>query len=235
MTVKEIMAELEAKGNEGIKNIFLKHGVKEPFFGVKIEYLKVIQKKVKKDYQLAKDLYATGNADAMYLAGLIADEDKMTKKDLSLWVKQAVSTNISEYTVPWIAAESHFGYELALEWIDSKTDFIAAAGWSTLSSVMSVKPDNELDIPALKKLLTRVEKEIHSVDDRVRSKMNGFVIAAGCFVPALTEAAINVSKKIGAVKVNTDGTACKVPDAAMYIKKVKDKGTLGKKKKMARC
>lgn len=235
MTVKEIMAELEAKGNEGVKKIFLKHGIKEPFFGVKIEYLKVIQKKVKKDYQLAKDLYATGNADAMYLAGLIADEDKMTKNDLSLWVKQSVSTNVSEYAVPWIAAESHFGYELALEWIDSKTEFIASAGWSTLSSVMSIKPDNELDIPALKKLITRVEKEIHNVGERVRSKMNGFVIAAGSFVPALTDAALSASKKIGAVKVNADGTACKVPDAAVYINKVKDKGTLGKKKKMARC
>lgn len=235
MTVKEIMAELEAKGNTGVKNIFLKHGIKEPLFGVKIEYLKVIQKKVKKDYQLAKDLYATGNADAMYLAGLIADEDKMTKKDLSLWVKQAESTNISEYAVPWIAAESHFGYELALEWIDSKTEHVATAGWATLSSVMSIKPDSELDIPALKKLITRVEKEIHGVSNRVRSNMNGFVIAAGCFVPALTDAAMNASKKIGAIKVNTDGTACKVPDAAIYINKVKDKGTLGKKKKMARC
>jgi len=235
MTVKDIMAELEAKGNAGVKNIFLKHGVKEPFFGVKIEYLKVIQKKVKKDYQLAKDLYATGNADAMYLAGLIADEDKMTKKDLSLWVKQAVSNNISEYTVPWIAADSQFGYELGLEWIDSKTEFIAAAGWSTLSSVVSIKPDSELDIPALKKLITRVEKEIHSVSNRVRSTMNIFVIAAGCYVPALTDAAMNASKKIGAVKVNADGTACKVPDATIYINKVKDRGTLGKKKKMARC
>ncbi len=235
MTVKDIMAELEAKGNDGVKNIFLKHGIKEPLFGVKIEYLKVIQKKVKKDYQLAKDLYATGNADAMYLAGLIADEDKMTKKDLSLWVKQAESTNISEYAVPWIAAESHFGYELALEWIDSKTEHVATAGWATLSSVMSIKPDSELDIPALKKLITRVEKEIHGVSNRVRSNMNSFVIAAGCFVPALTDAAMNASKKIGAIKVNTDGTACKVPDAAIYINKVKDKGTLGKKKKMARC
>lgn len=61
----------------------LKHGVKEPFFGVKIEYLKPIQKKVKKDYELAKGLYATGNADAMYLAGLIADDDTMTKDDLN--------------------------------------------------------------------------------------------------------------------------------------------------------
>ncbi len=109
-TVESIMAELEAKGNEGIKKILLKHGVKEPFFGVKVEYLKVIQKKIKKDHQLAKDLYATGNADAMYLAGLFADEGKMTKKDLSSWVIQALSNNINEYTVQWITPEIKFGY-----------------------------------------------------------------------------------------------------------------------------
>jgi 3-methyladenine DNA glycosylase AlkD len=82
MNVTEIMTELQAKGSESIKKILLKHGVKEPFFGVKIEYLKPIQKKVKKDYQLAKDLFATGNADAMYLAGLIADDENMTRADL---------------------------------------------------------------------------------------------------------------------------------------------------------
>ena len=235
MTVESIMAELKAKGNEGIKKILLKHGIKEPFFGVKVEYLKVIQKKIKKDYQLAKDLYATGNADAMYLAGLIADEDKMTKKDLSTWVKQAVSTNISEYTVPWIAAESHFGYELAMEWIDSKEVFITAAGWSTLSSLVAIKPDDELDIPSLKILLTRVKNNIQEVDDRVRSSMNAFIIAVGSYVLSLTDYAIRISKEIGVVKVHTNGTACKVPDAADYINKIKDKGTVGKKKKIARC
>ena len=97
MTVQEIMDDLKSHGSESIKKILLKHGVKEPFFGVKVEYLKPIQKKVKMDYQLAKDLYATGNADAMYLAGLIADDVKMTKADLQTWVKQAVSNNISEY------------------------------------------------------------------------------------------------------------------------------------------
>jgi len=235
MNVQTIMAELKAKGNEGIKKILLKHGVKEPFFGVKVEDLKVIQKKIKKDYQLAKDLYATGNADAMYLAGLIADEDKMTKKDLSLWIKQAVSNNISEYTVPWITAESKFGYELALEWIDAKEDFIAAAGWSTLSSLVAIKQDDELDIPSLKKLLTRVLNEIDKADNRVRLKMNSFVIAVGSHVVSLTDDATAIAKKIGPVKVVMEGTACKVPDAIAYIKKAKDKGALGKKKKMARC
>ena len=76
MEVNEIMVELRAMGSNSIKKILLKHGVKEPFFGVKVEQLKIIQKKVKTDHLLAKKLYATGNADAMYLAGLIADDKK---------------------------------------------------------------------------------------------------------------------------------------------------------------
>ena len=235
MTVPDIMAELKSKGSEPIKKILLRHGVKEPFFGVKVEYLKVIQKKIKKDYQLAKDLYSTGNADAMYLAGLIADESKMTKEDLSVWVDQALSDNINEYTVPWIAAESRFGYELAMEWIDNKNESIAVAGWATLGSLVAIRPDTELNIPSLKSLLKRVERTIHSSDNRVRSAMNNFVIALGSYVLPLTEEAIAAAKRIGAVTVVKEGTACKVPDAVEYILKKNDKGALGKKKKMARC
>jgi len=36
--------------------------------------VKKIQKRIKKDYQLARDLYDTGICDAMCLAGLIADD-----------------------------------------------------------------------------------------------------------------------------------------------------------------
>jgi 3-methyladenine DNA glycosylase AlkD len=235
MNVKEIMTELKSKGSESIKKILVKHGVKEPFFGVKVEYLKPIQKKIKMDYQLAKDLYATGNADAMYLAGLIADDKKMTKADLQTWAKQAVSQNISEYTVPWVAAEGDHGFELALQWIDSKEEHIAAAGWSTLSSIVSLKEDAELDIPKIKSLLDRVAKNIHSSENRVVSTMNAFVIAVGSYVKALTEHAIATAKKFGKVEVDKNGTACKVPVATEYISKMKAKGTLGTKKKTVKC
>jgi 3-methyladenine DNA glycosylase AlkD len=235
MMLQKIMDELRSKGNEGTKKVLLKHGIKEPFFGVKIEDLKVIQKRIKKDYQLSKDLYATGNADAMYLAGLIADENKMTKADLNTWVRRAVSTNISVYTVSWIAAESRFGYELAIDWINAKEEYIVAAGWSALSSIVAIKQDNELDVPALKKLLDRVANNINKADNRVRSTMNGFVIAVGCYVVSLTDYAINIAKQISNVKVNMGDTACKLPNPLDYIAKLKAKGTLGKKKKMARC
>jgi 3-methyladenine DNA glycosylase AlkD len=235
LTAKEIMAELRSKGSDSIKKILLKHGVQEPLFGVKVEHLKAIQKKIKKDYQLAKDLYDTGNADAMYLAGLIADDKKMTMADLQSWVKQAVSLNISEYTVPWVAAEGLYGYELALQWIDNPKEYIAAAGWSTLGSLVALKDDSELKMAELKSLLSRVVKDIHGVNNRVRHTMNGFIIAVGIYVPELSDQALIAAKKIGPVKVHVEGKLSTLTDAVEYILQRKEKGMLGKKKKTVKC
>lgn len=235
LTVEETMAELRSMGEENIKKILLKHGVKEPLFGVKVENLKKLQKKIKTDYSLAKELYATGNADAMYLAGLVADDDRMTIADLQQWVKQAHSDNISEYTVPWVASQGKYGYQLALEWIDDTEPHVATAGWSTLSCYVALTPDDKLDIPLLKKILERVVATIHSADNRIRRKMNAFIIALGSYVAPLSDEAIAAARKIGTVTCTVDGTACKVPDAVEYIMKVKNKGLVGKKKKEVKC
>ena len=235
MTVEEVFKDLELYANDGTKNVLMKHGAREPFYGVKVQDLKKIVKKIKKDYLLSLELYATGNSDAMYLAGLIADADLMTKADLQLWAKEAYWYMISEYTVPWIAAESNFGYELALEWIESEEETIAATGWATLSSLVGIKEDEVLDLKKLKDLLLKVEKEIHEAKNRVRYTMNGFVIAVGASVVSLTDDAMKVAYKIGKVQVEMGGTSCKVPYAPDYIQKVINRGSLGKKRKMARC
>ena len=231
MTVAEIMTELQAKGSGSIKNILLKHGVKEPFFGVKVEYLKVIEKKIKKDYALALELYSTGNADAMYLAALIADDEQMTKEDLQTWAQMAESTNISSYAVPWVAAGSRYGFEMGMAWIDAKEEHIAIAGWSTLGGLVALKPDSELDIATFRKLLQRLSQTIHSARNREKQAMNGFIIAVGSYVTELSAEAVTIANAIGALTVDMNGTACKVPLAADYIKKAVDKGSLGKKKK----
>jgi len=235
MTTEQVMKELEKKGSESIRKIFKNHGGTGPMYGVKIADLKVIQKKVKKDHELAMGLYATGNYDAMYLAGLIADESKMSKKDIQQWAERSNSKGISEYTVAWVAAESDFGWELGIKWIDSPQENIASAGWNTLSGVIAMKADNELDIALIKKLLQRIVKEIHSAPNRVRYTMNGFVIGVGAYIKELTKEAIEISKKIGGVYVDMGGTACKVPSSADYIKKIEARGSIGKKKKTVKC
>jgi 3-methyladenine DNA glycosylase AlkD len=235
MTKDEVMTQLAKYGSESTKKTLMKHGAREPFFGVKVQDLKVLQKKIKKDYILALELFDTGNSDAMYLAALIADETKMTKNDLNNWAKKAYWSMLSEYAVAWVTSESKPGFELALEWIDSKDERIASTGWATLSSLVGIKPDAELDLKLLEKLIGRVEKEIKAAPNRVRYTMNVFLISAGSYVVPLTTKARQAAKKIGVVMVDMGGTACKVPDAAAYIDKVESKRGLGKKRKEARC
>lgn len=235
MTAHDILAEMEPLGKDSYKKVIFNHGVKEPCFGVKIEDMKKIQKRIKIDYQLAKDLYDTGVYDAMYFAGLIADDAKMTKKDLKQWVEKAYCSMLSEYAVPWVASGSPHGQELALEWIESKKPNVAAAGWATFSSLVATKDDTELDLPLLKKLLQRVGKTIHQQPNRVRYVMNSFVIAVGSYVASLTDLALKTASAMGPVSVEMDGTSCKVPSAADYIKKVQKRGSIGKKRKSAKC
>jgi len=235
MTAADVLAELESYGDQQTKKTLMNHGAREPFFGVKIGDMKKIQKRIKKDYQLALDLYATGNSDAMYFAGLIADDQKMTKKDLQRWVNGAYWHMLAGYTVPWVAAESPHGWGLALEWIDSKKETVAAAGWCTLGCIVSMKEDDELDIPALKKLLDRVQKTIHDHPNRLGYAMNNFVISVGAYLKPLSATAIEVGKKIGAFECDMGNTACKVPFAPDYIKKSIARGSLKKKRKTCRC
>ena len=235
MTTQEVLSALKKFGNEQTKKTFIKHGAPEPLFGVKVTDLKILQKKIRKNHALAIALFDTGNSDAMYLAGLIAEPDKMSKSELQKWAERASWYMISEYTVAWAASESPFALELAQAWVESKEEKIACSGWSTLSSYVALKEDHDLDIDLLKKYLKRIEKIIHETPNRVRYVMNNFVIALGCYVSEFTDAALKTAEKIGKVSVDMNGTACKVPFAPDYIKKVKAMGRLGKKRKTAAC
>lgn len=235
MTAKEILAELKPLGSDSYKRVMSNHGVKEPFFGVKISDLQKIQKRIKKDYQLALDLYDTGNYDAMYLAGLIADDAQMTRKDLQRWVAKATHGGLASYTVAWVAAGSAHGWNLALEWIDSKKALTAEAGWAALRSLVAIKDDSELDLAELKRLLERVRKHIHQAPNDVRYQMNGFVIAVGSYVKSLTDTALQIAEKIGPVSVDMGNTSCQVPFAPDSIRKVQKRGAIGKKRKSAKC
>jgi len=235
MTSAEVLSQLKTLGSESIKKVLVKHGAREPFYGVKVEELKKFQKKIKKDYRLSMELFDSGISDAMYLAGLIADPEKMSKKDIQLWADRAYWYMLTEYPVAWAAAESKYGMELALEWIESPKETIACAGWATLGTIASITPDDKLDTKLYKKLIERVSKDIHKAPNRVRYTMNGFVLSSGAYITSLTDLAVKTGEKMGTISVDMGGTACKVPFIPDYIKKLETAGRLGKKRKAANC
>jgi 3-methyladenine DNA glycosylase AlkD len=235
MTLKEAMTELEKLGSEQTRKIYTNHGCQSEMFGVSVANLKIILKQTRKDHELALKLYETGNADAQYLAGLMADSKKLTKAELQSWAKNASWYMVSEYAVAWNVAESPFCIELCEEWINSENHNLQQIGWASLSSHLGYEKRNAIDAQFLDKCLTKIEKEIHSAENRVRYTMNGFIIALGAAEPEYFSRCQNLAKKIGKVEVHMGKTACKVPEAVSYLEKIKTMGRLGIKKKTMKC
>jgi 3-methyladenine DNA glycosylase AlkD len=236
-TSTSILAELKKKGSEKTRAIYSRHGMDpDRVFGVSVADLKVIAKSIKGQQALAADLLATGNMDAMYLAGMVADGAKVTTFQLNQWLQIASGLQmVSEYTIPWLAIENPNGRAVALAWIASDQEHVAAAGWCTYSGLVATQPDATLDLAEIRSLLKTIVDQISAAPNRVRHTMNGFVIAVGSYVTSLTEEAKATARQIGAVSVDMGDTACKVPDAMVYIQKIEDMGRLGKKRKTMRC
>ena len=236
-TLASIVAELKRKGSEKTRQVYANHGNNpDRAFGVSVADLKVVAKSIKGQQDLACALYATGNLDAMYLAGMVADGSKMSRQQLNQWAAGAEGLQmVSEYTVAWVAVESPLGRDLALEWMDSAREHIAASGWCTYSGLAATKPDADLDLAEIQGLLDRIAGQIHRAPNRVRSTMNAFVIAVGTYVTPLLKQANATAKQIGEVSIDTGATACKVAVATASIEKAKVAGKLGKKRKTIRC
>lgn len=235
MKAAEVLRELRSLGDARTRATLQRHGAPADIYGVKVGDLKKVARRIKVDQALAEELYASGNGDAMYLAGIIADPASITPAVLRRWAKSSSWGMVGECTVAGVAADSPHGWKLGLEWIEARSPEVACIGWSTLTGVISITPDAELDLPAIEALLGRIELTIHDAPDRVRYVMNGFLIAVGCYVVPLSPRARAAAKAIGKVEVDMGDTACKVPSAPEYIDKVIKMGRLGKKRKGARC
>ncbi|OFZ06656.1 MAG: hypothetical protein A3D92_19595 [Bacteroidetes bacterium RIFCSPHIGHO2_02_FULL_44_7] len=235
MDLKEVMAYLESKGSEQTRRIFTNHGAVGALFGVKVGDLKPIEKKERNNQALALELFATGNSDAQYLAGLIANPKELTEDQLTEWASGASWYMISEYAVAWNVAESPLCVGLCRKWIDSDSAAFQSCAWAALSSYVGMAPNETIDLTFMRGLLERIEKEIHTAANRVRYTMNGFVIALGAAHPEMTEACKMLGDRIGKVEVHMGETACKVPQIRPYIEKIEGKGRIGAKKKGAKC
>jgi len=235
MSLAQVLAELEKKGSEQTRKTYARHGILPPMYGVKVADLKVIAKKIKGDQQLALELFDTGNYDAMYLAGIVADGSQMSKRELEHWAKNAKNEALCGYTVSWVATESEHARELALKWMDSKTPSTAICGWATYAGIVATTADDDLFLEEIRGLLKRVVADISEAPNGVRYMMNSFVIAVGCYVKPLLNDAKRAARELGAVTVDQGDTACKTPIALASIEKVEAMGRIGKKRKTMKC
>lgn len=235
MDLQTVMQELEALGKERTKKMYISNGAHEPLFGVATGAMKPIAKKIKRNQPLAEELYATGNYDAMYFAGVIADPEAMTEADFDRWMDDAYFYMLSDYVVAVTLAEADIAQEVADKWIESGEELRMSGGWSCYCWLLGNRPDTEFSEAKLAKMLDKVKDTIHNSPERTKSAMNNFVYTVGVSYLPLHEKALEIAKSIGPVEMKRDKKKSTILQASENIQKEADRGKIGFKRKYVRC
>lgn len=235
MNLELVMQELEALGKERTKKIYLSNGAHEPVFGVATGAMKPIVKKIKINQPLAEELYATGNYDAMYFAGIIADPDAMTEADYDRWIDAAYFYMLSDFVVAVTLAESDIAQEVADKWIASGEELRMSAGWSCYCWLLGNRQDVEFSQSKISNMLNSVKNAIHNSPERTKSAMNNFLYTVGTSFLPLHEKAVETAKTIGTVEIQRYNKKSSFLNAYESIQKEVDKGRIGFKRKNVRC
>ncbi|WP_019241671.1 MULTISPECIES: DNA alkylation repair protein [Bacillus] len=235
MNIDMVMQELEALGKERTKKIYISNGAHEPLFGVATGAMKPIAKKIKINQSLAEELYATGNYDAMYFAGIIADPKAMTELDFNRWMDSAYFYMLSDYVVAVTLAEADIAQEVADKWIASGEELKMSGGWSCYCWLLGNRLDVEFSESKIANMLEMVKNTIHDSPERTKSAMNNFLYTVGVSYLPLHELALETAKAVGLVEVKRDKKKSSFLNAYESIQKEVDRGKLGFKRKYVRC
>ncbi len=216
MQLQEAMLELERLGTEQNRKVYSRHGVGENFYGVSFANLEALRKRIKKDHNLALQLWATGNHDARVLATKIADPAQMDLDTINAWLFDLDNYIVADAFAD-LVMQTPYARRLAEAWVDSPNEWTGRAGWHLIA--LLALHDPSLADAFFEPYLAAIAREIHARKNRTREGMNSALIAIGVRDAALQAKAIETAQKVGKVHIDHGDTSCKTPDAVPYILK----------------
>jgi 3-methyladenine DNA glycosylase AlkD len=235
LDLDSVLSELESLGTAHTKKSYLSRGVAEPLFGVATGAMKPLKKQIGVDQALADELWDTGNYDAMYFAGMIADVRVMTEADFERWIDGAYCAMLSDSVVAVTLAESDLAQSVANRWIRSGDESRASAGWACYEWLLGWRPDARFETETVRGLLELAAATVHDASPRLKRAMNNFVVAVGVSYRPLHDEALKTADEIGVIEVVSNGQAKPLRSAAEQIRNAAEKGRVGFKRRGVRC
>ena len=213
MTVNEILAQLEALGDEKLRAQNKKRGAGDNQFGVKMGDIRTLAKKIKTNHEIALELWDTGNIEARQLAILIVVPKKLSIDELNKMVRSEKYVWVADWLYSYVIKEHPEKEKLRTEWMKTKDVMAARAGWS-LTAGCVVRSPEVLDLPAL---LDRIESEMPKAAPEVQWTMNTTLAQIGINHPKLRKRAFAIGEKLGIYRDYPVSKGCTSPFAPIWI------------------
>ncbi len=213
MTLEEALSQLEALGDEKVRQHNRKNGAGENQFGVRMGDIRKLAKEIKADHALALALWETGNIDARLLAILLLKPKNLSSDELDWMVRSANYSQLADWLNAYVVANHPDKEALRLKWLEDSDPWAARAGWSLTNERIAKSPQG-LDLPAL---LDRLEAEMPGAPPPTQWTMNFCLAGIGIHFPELRQRALSIGERLGIYRDYPTPKGCTSPFAPIWI------------------
>src|SRR5699024_2034668 len=160
-TAAEVRAELADLADPRVLAVKDRQG-DDP--AVNLTKLHAIPRRLKKDHDLARELWATGDSAAKLLALLVCRPKTFERDELDAMIREARTPKVQDWLVNNVVKKSAHTDELRRAWHADSDPLVESAGWALTADRVAKKPDG-LDLPAL---LDDIELRMAASSDRLQ-------------------------------------------------------------------
>ena len=209
-TSTEVLATLASLEDEKIRAVNARHGDDH---AVNLTKLRAVAKDLKKNDELAAELWATGDTAARLVAILIMRPKVWSEAQLDEMLRDSRVPKVHGWLVNYIVKKSPHAEALCLAWTDDPDPVVASAGWALTSERVNRKPEG-LDLPGL---LDTIEAEMAEAPERLQWAMNETLSYIGIENPDLRKRAIDIGERLGVLRDYPTSPGCTSPFAPTWI------------------
>mgnify|MGYP005795599101 FL=1 len=209
-TSTEVLATLASLEDEKIRAVNARHGDDH---AVNLTKLRAVAKDLKKNDELAGELWATGDTAARLVAILIMRPKAWSEAQLDEMLRDSRVPKVHGWLVSYIVKKSPHAEALRQSWMDDPDPVVASAGWALTSERVNKKPEG-LDLSGL---LDTIEAEMPEAPERLQWAMNETLAYIGIENPDLRKRAIDIGERLGVLRDYPTSPGCTSPFAPTWI------------------
>ena len=220
-TVAGVRAELAELEDPKARAVNERHGDDH---GVNLTKLRGIAKELKKNDDLAAELWATGDTAARLVAILIMRPRSWDAAELDAMLRESRVPKVHGWLVNYIVKKSKHAEALRTTWMADPDPVVASAGWALTSERVAKDPEG-LDLPGL---LDVIDAEMKEAPERLQWAMNETLASIGIENPELRDRALEIGERLEVLKDYPTPPNCTSPFAPIWITEIVRRRAEGK-------
>jgi len=193
--VDDVIDTLKSKAQPEHLEEMTRYGIPlEQRLCISIPDLRKLAKEIGKDHKLAMELWRTGIGEAMILAAMIDDPDKLNEEQMEDWVKDIDSWDVCDQVCMNLFEKNQLAWKKIIDWSEREEEFVKRTAFTLIACL--AWHDKTANDQKFLELLPVIVREAADERNFVKKGVNWALRNIGKRNLNLNKAAVNTAKEI---------------------------------------